>query len=287
MSLNIREINKCDIEVAGKYIFEAFKGIAEQHNFPLDFESVEACQGFAGMWIDHPEVYGIAAEQNGEFVGSNFLTEFDEIRGVGPITVNPAVQSRGTGRELMKNVIARGQSAEGIRLVQAAFNTKSMSLYASLGFDVREPLALMHGKPSGRVSENIVVRPMNEEDLVEAGELHRRIHGFSRNGELGVCLNGFKPFVAERDGRIVGYTSTVSMWQLNHGVAENDQDMFDLLTGASNQLGQPVSFLLPTRQAGFHRWALNTGLRMSQPLTLMTMGKYKEPDAAWFPSVFY
>lgn len=286
MNIIIREINISDAEIAGKIGYEAFKGIAEQHNFPFDFPSVEAAQGFVKMWISHPQIYGVAAE-NGEFIGSNFLTEYDEIRGVGPITVNPNVQSRGTGRKLMEAVIERGKDARGIRLVQSAYNTKSMSLYASLGFEVKEPLALMEGKPKGEVSKEVTVRPMTDDDLAECGELHKKVHGFARTGELSLCLQGFKPFVALREGKIVAYASTVSMWHLNHGVAETESDMRALLIGASEQLDETVSFLLPTRQASFHRWALQSGLRMIQPLTLMTMGEYHEPKGIWFPSVLY
>lgn len=286
MNIKIREIRMSDAEIAGRFIHEAFKGIARQHNFPVDFPTVEAGQGFARMWISHPRIYGIAAE-NGKFIGSNFLTEFDEIRGVGPITVDTQVQARGTGRALMEAVIERGKEAAGIRLVQAAYNTRSMSLYASLGFEVKEPLALMEGTPKGEVEQDVTVRPMTVEDLAECAELCQKVHGFARTGELSLCLQGFKPFVAVRDGRIVAYTSTVSMWHLNHGVAETESDMQNLLIGASAELGQPVSFLLPTRQSSFHRWALQTGLRMSQPLTLMTMGEYHEPNGTWFPSVLY
>jgi GNAT superfamily N-acetyltransferase len=286
MSIKIREIEESDTEIAGKFIYEAFKGIAEQHNFPVDFPTVEAGQGFARMWINHPQIYGIAAE-NGKFIGSNFLTELDEIRGVGPITVDTAGQARGTGRALMEAVIERGKKAAGIRLVQAAYNTRSMSLYASLGFEVKEPLILMEGIPKSEVSKYVTVRPMAAQDLAECGELCKKVHGFARNGELSLCLQGFKPFVAVRDNKIVAYASTVSMWHLNHGVAETESDMRDLLVGASAELGQPVSFLLPTRQASFHRWALQSSLRMIQPLTLMAMGEYHEPEGTWFPSVLY
>lgn len=286
MSVIIREINIGDAEIAGKFIYEAFRGIAEQHNFPLDFPSEEAARGFAQMWISHPQIYGVAAE-NREFMGSNFLTEFDEIRGVGPITVSPNVQARGTGRKLMEAVIERGKDAAGIRLVQAAYNTRSMSLYASLGFDIKEPLALMEGKPTGEVSEDVTVRPMTADDLEACGALCKKVHGFARNGELGLCLQGFKPFVAIRKDRIAAYASTLSMWHLNHGVAENERDLQDLLVLASAKLGEPVSFLLPTRQATFHRWALQAGLRMAQPMTLMATGEYHEPKGSWFPSVLY
>lgn len=287
MSLLIREIQTKDAEIAGQFIYEAFRGIAEQHNFPIDFPTLESGIDFARMWINHPSVYGIAAEENGVFAGSNFLTEFDPIRAVGPITVDPKLQSHGIGRELMKAVIKRGQDAPGIRLIQDFFNTKSISIYASLGFEVKEPLALMHGTPTGQVSKDVVVRPMTENDLDECEALCKKIHGFERTGELHNVFGFFKPFVAIRENRIVAYASTIPLWTLNYGIAETTKDMCDLLTAASIELDQPVSFLLPVRNAVFHRWALKAGLRMIKPMTLMALGEYKEPQGAWFPSVLY
>lgn len=48
------------------------------------------------------------------------------IRGVGPITVDPTVQTRGVGRQLMRAVIDCGADGAGVRLLQDAFNTRSM-----------------------------------------------------------------------------------------------------------------------------------------------------------------
>lgn len=286
-AISIRPITVEDIDVTGKLVYEAFKHFADQHNFREDFPNVDAGIGFANMWINHPEVYGVAAEENGRFIGSNFLTEFDPIRGVGPITVDPSVQSRGVGRMLMEAVIKRGKDARGIRLVQEATNTKSMSLYASLGFDIKEPLALMEGTPKGNVSAGTEVRPMTADDVDECEALCRSVHGITRTGELRDALKYFKPHVALREGRIVAYASTVTAWHLNHGVAETERDLTDVLTRASASLGEPVSFLLPTRAASLHRWALSAGLRMIKPLSLMSMGEYHEPRASYFPSVLY
>jgi GNAT superfamily N-acetyltransferase len=107
---------------------------------PPDFPSLEAATELATSFIAHPAIYGVAAEDEGKLVASNFLTEGDPIRAVGPITIDPAAQGRGIGRQLMRAVIDRGQEAIGIRLVQDAFNTRSLSLYAALGFEVKEPL---------------------------------------------------------------------------------------------------------------------------------------------------
>jgi hypothetical protein len=39
----------------------------------------------------------VVAEIDGRVVGSNFLDERGPVRGVGPITVDPAAQGRGSG----------------------------------------------------------------------------------------------------------------------------------------------------------------------------------------------
>ena len=132
----------------GEILYDAFAGIAQQHNFPPDFPQREMAQGVTTMLfsaLDRGGLYGVVAERDGTIVGSNFLTEGDEIRGVGPITVNPNVQGGGVGRRLMQDVIERGSAARGIRLVQDAFNMTSMSLYTSLGFDIKEPLVMVKG----------------------------------------------------------------------------------------------------------------------------------------------
>ena len=69
--------------------------------------------------------------------------------GVGPITVDPKYQNKGTGRQLMLNVLERAKNKNypSIRLLQASYHNRSLALYASLGFEIREPISTMQGKP--------------------------------------------------------------------------------------------------------------------------------------------
>lgn len=286
--VKIRPITGDDTENAARVIYEAFRGIAGKHNFPDDFPSVEAATGMARMAIGSPDIYGVVAEdENGNFLGSNFLWEHDRIKGVGPITVDPNAQAKGVGRRLMEAVIERGTNASGIRLLQDAFNTASMSLYASLGFDVVEPIVVMQGIPKGETFAHVEVRPLEEKDFDESAELCRKIHGFDRKNELKQMAQNFPAFVAVRENRIVAYATAPNMWQLNHAVAETTGDMQALLSGAAEQLRQPLSFLLPTRQAELFRWCLKSRLKVVKPMTLMAMGKYQEPRGIFLPSVLY
>ncbi|HKQ54051.1 MAG TPA: GNAT family N-acetyltransferase [Pyrinomonadaceae bacterium] len=288
MSVEIRAMRPEDVETCGRICHEAFKGIAERHNFRPDFPTPAASIQLTEALFSSPLVYSVVAESEGRVVGSNHLWEYDEVRAVGPITVDGQAQAKGAGRKLMEAVIERGQSGRGVRLVQDAFNAASLSLYASLGFDVKEPLALIEGALQGEVPAGTEVRAIREEDFDECAALCRRVHGFERTNELKNTPPFLTSFVAVRGGRVTAYASAPHFWALNHAVAESEEDMCALLTGAGNLSGeQPLSLLLPTRQTSLFRWCLKNGMRVLKPMTLMTMGEYHEPRGCYLPSVGY
>jgi GNAT superfamily N-acetyltransferase len=285
-NVTLRPAEQSDTETLARICFEAFGDIHDYHRFQRDFPSIEAAMGLMAAWIPHPQVWGVVAEVDGEVVGSNFLDERDPIVGVGPITIAPAGQNKGVGRRLMEAVIERGKDADGIRLVQDGFHMRSLSLYTSLGFDVTASCVVMSGSPRAETSGDIEVRPLTEDDLDECTRLCEKVHGFARTGSLRDALQVFKPFGAVRDGRIVAYASTLNFWPMAHGVAETDEDLQALLLGGAAQVGEPISLLVPLMSPLF-RWSLEQGLRGVKPMNVMAMGKYQEPEGAWFPSVLY
>src|ERR1043166_8715409 len=141
----IRQIVATDVVECGRILHAAFSAIAEQHNFPPDFPSVDVATGVASMLIEHPGFYGVIDEEDGRILGSNFIDLRSIIAGIGPITVDPAVQNQGTGRRLMQAAMDRAteRGHAGIRLVQAAYHNRSLSLYTRLGFVPREPLSVL------------------------------------------------------------------------------------------------------------------------------------------------
>src|SRR5215204_7692085 len=94
------------------------------------------------------------------------------------------------------------------------------------------------------------------------------------------CDPTIHPFVVERGSRVTGYVSAATFWIMNHGVAETEQDMEALILGAASMSSEPVSFLLPSRQASFFRWCLAEGLRVIKPMTLMTMANTRSRAGA-------
>jgi GNAT superfamily N-acetyltransferase len=284
--VTLREIEPEDVKECARICFEAFGGIDDHHRFPRDFPSIEFAEGLMQAFVGSPSIWGVVAEVDGRIAGSNFLHEGDPIAGVGPISVDPDQQGGGVGRKLMEAVIERGKGAPGTRLLQDSFNMLSLSLYASLGFEEREPVVVMTGKPASGPVEGIEVRPLREADLDECEALCKKVHGFERTSELRGAMHAFAPYVALRDGRVSAYATTLTFWPMAHGVAETDEDMQALLCGVAADVEDPITILVPLRSGLFH-WCLAEGLRSLKPMNLMTLGSYQEPRGAWFSSVLY
>ena len=274
-----------DATPAGTICHDAFRTIARQHAFPPDFPSPEVAIGLMDHLLARSDVYAIVAEVDGRVVGSNFLWETGPVAGVGPITVDPRVQNGAIGRRLMEAVVERAHERgfAAVRLVQAAYHMRSMSLYAKLGFVAREPLVVLQGDKLGIRIEGHAVRTATVTDLGAANALCVQIHGHDRGGELREAIGRGVAMVVEHDGRLTGYATEAGFF--GHAVAESNEDLKALI-GAATSFAGP-GFMLPVRNAALVRWCLANGLRMVQPMTLMSLGPYSEPQGAFLPSVIF
>jgi GNAT superfamily N-acetyltransferase len=283
--LVIRPATPEDSRDCGLICYNAFSAINAAHNFPCDFPGPEAAIGLLSFMFSAPGVYSVVAERDGRLIGSNCLDERSVIHGIGPITVDPAVQNSGAGRRLMDAVMQRTHEsrAVGMRLVQAAFHNRSFSLYTSLGFDVREPLACLQGKVQAAIVSGCEVRAAVEADLDACNQLSLRIHGFDRGAELAQAIRHGTAKVVERSDSITGYTTFLGFF--GHTTCETNLDMQALIASAESLAGPGI--LVPSRNSVLLRWCLAHGLRVVQPMTLMSTGLYNEPSGAWLPSVSF
>ena len=285
MSVVIREAKAEDADVCGLICYEAFSKINAEHGFACDFPRPEAAIGLLSRVFGHSGVYSVVAENDGKILGSNCLDERSMIAGVGPITVRPDAQNSGVGRLLMQAILDRAKEkrAAGIRLVQATFHNRSLSLYTTLGFDIREPLACVQGAPLNRSISGWAVRPAEPRDMEACNALSRRVHGFDRGDDLQQAIEHGTARVVERGDRITGYSTALAFF--GHSTAETNTDMQALIASADSFGGSGI--LVPSRNTALLRWCLSNGLRIVQPLTLMSMGLYNEPAGAWLPSILF
>ena len=285
MDLTLRSATPDDAPEAGRVLYEAFKSLADQHSFPPDFPSMEVASGVLGMLISHPGFYGVVAERAGKILGSNFMDERAPVLGIGPISVDPVTQNSGVGRRLMQDVLDRAASsgAPGVRLLQAAYHNRSLCLYTSLGFQTREPLSVMQGRALGISFAGYQVRAAQPADVAACNSLCREVHGFDRAAELRDAIGQNTAMVVEHLGGITGYATLLGFF--GHSVARTNRDLMALI-GAATEFAGP-GFIVPTRNHQLFAWCLANGLKLVMQMTLMTVGLYNEPTAAYMPSIHY
>jgi GNAT superfamily N-acetyltransferase len=286
MDINLRTGIPSDAADCGRICYEAFSAIAPRHGYTSLFPTLEHGTGLMSALISSANFYAVVAEVDGSVVGSGVLQEWDKVvAGILVISVDPKVQGHGVGERLMRAMTARAAEAGcvAVRLVQAAYNRHSFSLYAKLGFVVREMLVRFNEQPQPFVIPGYAVRPAHLGDAPECDALCARVHGFDRGRELRFFIGEGTARVVEHDGRITGYmTGLGGGW---HAVGESNEDLKALIASGSELGGN--GFLVPARNSALLYWLLSLGLRVEDLLTLMSTGLYNEPKGAWLPSLIY
>jgi predicted N-acetyltransferase YhbS len=285
MTATLRAGTPQDAEAAGRICHQAFTAVATAHGYPSDFPAPEIGIGLMTMLLAHPGFYSVVAERDEAIVGSNFLDERSPIAGVGPITVDPAVQNDGLGRLLMQDVLDRAteRGVAGVRLLQAAYHNRSLALYARLGFQARDVVACMQGPSIGAVIPGYRVRAATASDLDACNRVCLRVHGHDRGGELRDAIVQGSAVVVEHDKRITGYATATAFF--GHAVGETTEDLKALIGAAQAFEGSGI--LVPIRNSALFAWCLEHRLRVVFLMTVMSVGLYNEPAGAWLPSVLY
>lgn len=285
LTTTIRPATPDDAERCGGVMFDAFESIAVRHGFPIEPGSPEFTRMKMAELLGTDGLFGLVAERGGETVGLAVADERSPVAGIGPVAVAPGAQDAGIGRTLVGDLLARERErgAVGVRLVQTAYHYRSLALYASLGFAVREPLCVVQGTPPALSLPGRGVRAARADDVPACDALCARVHGHARSEELRAAIAAGTAVVVERPEALTGYATSVGYG--GHAVAETDEDVEAILACAPAFLGLGV--LVPARNAGLLGWCLAHGLRIVQTSMLMTIGLYNEPRGAWLPSIVY
>lgn len=280
---NLRKAQSDDIEACGGVMYAAFKDIAERHGFPPDFPGPEAAGGLLGMLHEAPGFEAVVAEEDGEVLGSIFLSRRSSVGGISVVTVDPKAQDKGLGRRLVAHGMERLREQGHTRqqLVQAAYHNRSLCLYGKLGFVASDMLSNMAGHPIKTEISGRGVRPAKKDDAAACNELCRKVHGFDRPGEVADAIAQGSALVVESAGRITGYTSGVGF--IGHGVGESNDDLKALIASVDEFAGPGI--LIPTSNGPLFRWCLENGLHLVQQMVLMDTAPSGPPRGAYWPAV--
>jgi predicted N-acetyltransferase YhbS len=286
-AVSVRSIRPQDVDACGRVAYAAHSTVAAAHNVPCEHPSVDFSISLIGNKIKDANAAGFVAERGGQVLGSVFLNTFPAtpVAAIGPLTVDPAAEGSGAGRRLMQAALdeARARKFEHVRLVQSPSHLRSLALYAKLGFDVREPLVLISGKPTAEEIAGRTVRVATTDDVQKCEQLCVAVHGFARSAELTAAIAQLIALVVERAGHISGYSTGLGL--RGYAVGETTDDLKALIGAAPAIMGP--GFFVPVRNGELFGWLLDRGYRASWPAILMANGPYQEPDGAFLPSIAF
>lgn len=283
MAIELRRPVQEDVPGLARILFDAFNDIATTHGFPPDFPSVEFCVGIISLLMSNEQVHVAGAYEGDTPRGSTFTNMWGDVAGIGPVSVDITAQGGGIGKTLMLDALRQSAASghEMVRLMQDSFNMRSLALYSSLGFDVKESVAYLQLSANGPIDANFRVATAADYDAMNA--LCREIYGISRKGEYAaLAQSGFPIYVIDR-GHIAGYLVGTA---IGHGVAETDDDLLALYAGVGATTPGALANCC-VRQGELYRRALAAGHRNQKVMQLMAYGPYEDPKGTWCPSVMF
>ncbi len=278
-------------EKAGQIVYEAFKDIADRHNFEPAFESPEFATLVVRLLGQTEGWNSYIYLEDGAPAAVNFGDERDEVVGVGPVATGVAHQGKGLGRKVMQAMLdsAERNGFRSVRLNQVAYNMISFSLYAAMGFDVKDGIALFAGAPKPDDEIQDAVRDYRPDDLDALDRLCRDVLGYSRRNDIERMAVFAPPAIVERAGKVAGYALRFpgDTAIVGHAAAVDFAAMRDLIVGTTRATGGKLQFLVPYAQGDLIRWCLAGRFRLKELQNYMVLGDYEAPSGYWMPSAFY
>ncbi|MEX2237075.1 MAG: GNAT family N-acetyltransferase [Dehalococcoidia bacterium] len=286
MPAEITPLTPADNDEAGRILFEAFKDIADKHGFPPEFQSVHRARR-AIAFLGSIEQSATFASRAPWLQGLTVMATLDEVAGIGPVAVDIGSQGLGIGRSLMVAALdeAERRGHTKVRLIQDAFNVTSLSLYASLGFQVVEPMVTVR---SPAIVEPIAgLKQAGAGDAASLGALYQRLTSIQRDAEIEMLLERAGGLLIERDGEIRGFVLGFSPDAITFGAAEDNATLLDLAGAWAAGAAPAAQWNLPTRHPGLLEDAIKAGARVIKPGNLMVLGPYEPPSAPHMISYWY
>ena len=227
------------------------------------------------------------AVENDTVVGVAISTLRQPVWFLAYLFVDPACQTRGVGRQLLARALAYGGDDAEIRaLITPAYNPASIGLYMRHGMMATEPLYVFSAatkdlRPAAASTLKIEVLAPDADTAVQLAAIDRPILEMDRLAVHRHLLQRFDTtcHVFRAGGRAVqGYAYISASGSVGPVAAVEPLSFIDVLetalTRASEKSAKQVSVLLAGTNAPALALITRRGLRVTQPLLLMSSRRF-------------
>lgn len=269
-----------DLLPAQEIITASINDLTTRHGFgaiasvrPPFFQTQSLADDPTGLWI---------AEEDGRIVGSAFSWACGDLWFLAELFVDPVMQGKGVGGELLQKVFAQADEANATTraLITFAFNTVSQGLYIREGMFPRLPLHMMAGERATLAA----APPATDLQSVRIESIDARSESLARLdlGALGVSREkhhrmliedpSMSGYLFHRGGACVGYAWIAGAGHVGPLAAASREDMRDVFAAALALAAQGqskrVSALVPGNSEAALALATRCGMRIALPMVL-------------------
>jgi GNAT superfamily N-acetyltransferase len=267
VQVTLRELTAADIDAAREVQTRAF----QEHDrafgdpvMPVTPEVVERQRGRLRHFLTHDPQGSWVATVDGEVAGVALALRRASLWGLSLLVVDPAVQSRGIGRQLLDASLRYGDGV-ATAVILSSRDPRAMRRYAAAGFDLHPQIHAEGTVDRARLpASRRVVRTGGADDLAFADRLDLAVRGAPRGPDHGALSRAFRMWVVDdvdgrgyaysrSDGRVVTVaasddeTATLLLWECLAQEADGERTV-DHINGAQ-QWAVKVSVLAGLRLA--------------------------------------
>jgi GNAT superfamily N-acetyltransferase len=233
VQVTVRALADADIGAAREVQTRAF----QEHDrsfgdpvVPVTAEVVERQRGRLQHFLTHDPAGSWVATVDGEVVGVALALRRASLWGLSLLVVDPSVQSRGVGRQLLDASLTYADGVD-TAIILSSRDPRAMRRYAAAGFDLHPQIHAEGTVDRARLpASRRAVRPGGADDLAFADAVDVAVRGAPRGPDHELLARTFRMFVvddvdgrgyayARSDGRVVAVaasddeTATALLWE--------------------------------------------------------------------------
>jgi len=208
VNVTVRPLTADDIEVACDIQMQSFDDIDRRMGDPVEERtpaSIARQRRRMAHFLEHDPAGAFVACVDDRVAGAALAMRRDDLWGLSLLVVDPDLQGRGIGRQLLAATLGYGKDA-GVGVIQSSRDPRALAAYADAGFELHPQVAGV-GVVDRRLLPSPSSRVQSGADVDLADDVDRSVRGASRGPDHARLAEGGPSYlISDGEGRGYAYT---------------------------------------------------------------------------------